>query len=146
MGTHGMELMEVGSLQRHEESGMSGSAQHCHKGAPPAENLLGGLASKSLSHGRTGAGERHGRWGSKELEGLGKGPWQMINLCPGIRTPGKASTQSWHWARDLLLPLAPRPTETLQPLKKCYKLHRKRRLSDWSLFGNRGETGQNSPC
>ena len=40
LGTHGhgMELMEVGPLQRHGGAGMSGSAQLCHKGAPPAEN------------------------------------------------------------------------------------------------------------
>ena len=32
-------------------------------------NLLGGLVSKSLPRGRTGAGQRHGQWGTKELEG-----------------------------------------------------------------------------
>ena len=34
----------------------------------------------------------------------------------GHKDPAEASTKSWQWARDLLLPLASRPTETLQPL------------------------------
>ena len=63
--------MEVGSLQRHGEAGKSGSAQLCHKGAPPAGNLLGGLASKSSTHGRIDVEKKHGQWGTRELEG----PW-----------------------------------------------------------------------
>ena len=63
--------MEEGSLQRLREAGMLGLALLDHWEAPPAGNLLGGLASKSLPHGRTGVGQRHGQWGTKELEG----PW-----------------------------------------------------------------------
>ena len=45
----------------------------------------------------------------------------MVDDQPRGYTGPDASTQSWQWARDLLLPLASRPTETLQPLKKCYQ-------------------------
>ena len=34
----------------------------------------------------------------------------------GHKDPAEASTKSWQWARDLLLPLASRPTVTLQSL------------------------------
>ena len=40
---------------------------------------------------------------------------------PEYKDPGEASTESWQWAGDLLLPLTSNPTETLQPLKKCYQ-------------------------
>jgi len=69
LGTLGMELMEVGSLRRRDEAGMTGSALLCHWGAPPAGNLLGGLVSKSWQHGRTDVGQMRGQWGTKELEG-----------------------------------------------------------------------------
>ena len=39
----------------------------------------------------------------------------------GHKDPAEASTKSWQWARDLLLPLASRPTVTLLSLKKCYQ-------------------------
>ena len=39
----------------------------------------------------------------------------------GYKDPEEASTESWHWTRDLLLPLASRPTETLQPLLRSVK-------------------------
>ena len=46
----------------------------------------------------------------------------------GHKDPAEASTKSWQWARDLLLPLASRPTETLQSLLrsviKLFKLGR----------------------
>ena len=61
----------MGSLQRHGEAGMSDSAQLCHWRAPPAENLLGGLASRSWQHGRTDVGRMRGQWGTKEFGG----PW-----------------------------------------------------------------------
>ena len=67
LGTLGMELMEVGSLRRRDEAGMTGSALLCHWGAPPAGNLLGGLVSKSWQHGRTDVGQMRGQWGTKEL-------------------------------------------------------------------------------
>ena len=71
-GTEEQELgREEGSLQRHWEAGMSDSSQLFHRGVPPVEKLLGGLASKSLRHGRIGAGRRHGQWGTKEFGG----PW-----------------------------------------------------------------------
>ena len=54
-----------GPLEVTSEAGGSG------KGAPAADNLLGGLASKSLPHERTGAGRRHGQSATREL----KGPW-----------------------------------------------------------------------
>ena len=63
--------MEEGLLQRLGEAGMTGLAWHGHQGAPPAENLLGGLVSTNLPHERTGAGQRRGQLGTKELEG----PW-----------------------------------------------------------------------
>ena len=65
LGAHGR---EEGSLQRQGEAGMLVSAQLYRPEAPPAENLLDGLASKNSSHGKTGAGQRLGRWGTKELE------------------------------------------------------------------------------
>ena len=46
--------MEEGPLQRLGEAGMKGLAWHGHQGAPPAENLQGGLVSKNLPHERTG--------------------------------------------------------------------------------------------
>ena len=46
---------------------MFSSALRDLQGAPPVENLLVGLASKNSPHGRTGAGQRHGQWETKEL-------------------------------------------------------------------------------
>ena len=66
LGAHGR---EEGSLQRQGEAGMLVSAQLYRPEAPPAENLLDGLASKSLPRGRIGVGQKHGRWGTRELEG-----------------------------------------------------------------------------
>ena len=63
--------MEEGLLQRLGEAGMKGLAWHGHQGAPPAENLQGGLVSKNLPHERTGVGQRRGQLVTKELEG----PW-----------------------------------------------------------------------
>ena len=42
-----------------------------HQGVPQVENLLDGLASKSLSHERIDVGQKHGLWGTRELGG----PW-----------------------------------------------------------------------
>ena len=64
LGTHGR---EEGLLQRHWEAGMSDSSQLYHCRAPPVEKLLGDLASRNLPLGRTGVGQRHGQWGTREL-------------------------------------------------------------------------------
>ena len=64
-------VMEEEPLQRQGEAGKLGSAQLDHQGAPPAESLLGGLASRSLLHGKIGGVRRLGQWGTTELEG----PW-----------------------------------------------------------------------
>ena len=61
--------MEEGLLQKLGGAGRSGSTLHDLQGAPLAENLLGGLASRSLPHGRTGGGQMRGQWGTKELDG-----------------------------------------------------------------------------
>ena len=61
--------MEEGLLQRLGEAGKKGSTWHGHQGAPPAENLQGGLVSKNLPHERTGVGRRRGQLVTKELEG-----------------------------------------------------------------------------
>ena len=72
LGAHGM---EEGSLQRLWEVEMSGSALLDHLAAPPADSLLGGLASKSLPDGRTGAGQKLGQWETNVLGQLGVG-WE----------------------------------------------------------------------
>ena len=60
-------MKEEGSLQRLKEAGMSDLAQPDHQEAPQAVNLLGALASRSLPLGRTGVGQRHEQWGTREL-------------------------------------------------------------------------------
>ena len=64
LGRHGM---EEGSPQRRGEGGRGGLTLLSLQVAPLAENGLGDLASKSLSHGRTDAGQRRGRSGTREL-------------------------------------------------------------------------------
>ena len=63
--------MEEGLLRMQGEAGMKGLAWHGHQGAPPAENLQGGLVSRNLPRERTGVERRRGQLGTKELEG----PW-----------------------------------------------------------------------
>ena len=59
---------EEGPLQRQGGAGRGCSAPHDLQGEPPAENLLGVLASKSLPHGRIGVGQKRGQWETRELE------------------------------------------------------------------------------
>ena len=64
LGIHGR---EGGSLQRLREAEMSNLAQLDHQEAPQAANLLDALASRNLPLVRTGVGQRHGQWGTREL-------------------------------------------------------------------------------
>ena len=76
------------------------------QGEPPVENLQGGLASKKISHGRTGGGRRLGQWGTKVKE-LEKS-WQMIDR--GYKDPRRhphnlslTSSQGWSLHNAILL-------------------------------------------
>ena len=59
--------MEEEPLWRLGAAGRLDSTWHDRQGVLPAENLRSALASKSLPLGRTGGGQRHGQWGTREL-------------------------------------------------------------------------------
>ena len=62
---------------------------------------------------------------------------------PGYKDPGEASTSSWQWARDLLLPLTSGPTVTLQSLKKCIQAVKLGRLEHFKQLHIMMEIGLN---
>ena len=60
--------------------------------AHPFKNLLVGRASISLSHGRTGDGQRPGQWGTKKFEGS-MGQWGMVEHPPDLGLHGEGGRQ-----------------------------------------------------